>query len=117
MGKTTKKKGLSLQSDIERLMFACGDVSNPLPETAAALESILVEYIVDISHQAALIAHTSGRSKIKVDDIQFALRKDPIKLGRLNELIALQKDILKAKKAFDDKFGTANAANKKVSFK
>jgi len=36
-----------------------------------------------------------------VDDFKFALRKDPKKLGRVTELLALDKDIKKKRKAFE----------------
>ena len=53
-------------------------------------------------HEAAKMATHAKRNKIKVDDFKFALRKDPIKLGRLEELLALSKEIAEARKQFDE---------------
>lgn len=41
--------------------------------------------------EAARIA--GNRNKVKVDDFKFALRDDPKKLGRVEELLVLQKMI------------------------
>ena len=41
--------------------------------------------------------------RVKVDDFKFALRKDAKKLGRVEELMALQKEIADARKLFDEK--------------
>lgn len=58
-------------------------------------------FIIETCHAAAQCAATSHRAKIKVDDFKFALRKDPKKLGRVTELLAMDKDIRKKRKAFD----------------
>lgn len=45
----------------------------------------------------------SASQKVKVDDFKFALRRDGKKLGRVEELLVMQKEIAQAKKLFDDK--------------
>lgn len=62
-------------------------------------------FIIETCHSAALCAHISHRAKIKVDDFKFALRKDPKKLGRVTELLTMDKSIKNARKAFDDQEG------------
>ena len=59
---------------------------------------------------AAQATSTSGGERlpyhyrrVKVDDFKFALRKDTKKLGRVEELMALQKEITDARKLFDEK--------------
>lgn len=52
-------------------------------------------------HEAAAFAKTTRRQKIKVEDFKFVLRRDPIKHGRVLELLNLQKIIQDAKKQFD----------------
>jgi len=49
--------------------------------------------------EAARIA--APRHKLKVDDFKIALRNDPRKLGRVEELLYLQKVIADARKQFD----------------
>lgn len=69
-----------------------GHASTPLTQDS---------FIIETCHAAALCAAYSHRAKIKVDDFKFALRKDPKKLGRVTELLALDKDIKKKRKAFE----------------
>lgn len=54
-------------------------------------------------HDAARMASQARRNKIKVDDFKFALRRDPKKLGRVEELLVMAKVIADARKQFDDK--------------
>ncbi|KAG5358139.1 Transcription initiation factor TFIID subunit 13 [Yarrowia sp. B02] len=103
---TRKRKRTNLfVNDIKPLLYAFGDVSEPYPETVAALEDILTDYIVDTCHEAAKMAEIAGRQKIKVDDFKFLLRNDPRKLGRAEELLVLQKEFVEARKAFDSTEG------------
>ena len=52
-------------------------------------------------HSAAQYASYSRRQKIKVDDFRFALRRDPNKLGRVQELLRMERELKEARKAFD----------------
>jgi transcription initiation factor TFIID subunit 13 len=51
-------------------------------------------------HEADLHSRTAGRSKIKVDDFQFALRHDARKLGRIVELLEVNRQIQKKRSMF-----------------
>ncbi|KAF3924328.1 hypothetical protein ABW21_db0208800 [Orbilia brochopaga] len=59
-------------------------------------------------HEAAKSASHARRNKIKVDDFKFALRRDPRKLGRVEELLAMTKVIQDARKQFDETGSTIN---------
>ncbi|KAF2840680.1 TFIID-18kDa-domain-containing protein [Patellaria atrata CBS 101060] len=88
-------------SDLEAYLVAFGDERNPLPETVKCLDEIITDYIIEGCHEAAAVASYSRRSKIKVEDFKHALRRDPPKLGRVSELLALDKEIKKKRKAFE----------------
>lgn len=60
-----------------------------------------LSFIIETCHEAAASASYSRRSKIKVDDFKFVLRRDPEKLGRVTELLTLDKEIKRKRKAFD----------------
>ncbi|ODQ65829.1 TFIID-18kDa-domain-containing protein [Nadsonia fulvescens var. elongata DSM 6958] len=106
MDHTRKRKRSNLfTNDLKTLLYAFGDVANPYAETVSTLEDILMEYIIDMCHEAARIAKTANRQKIKVDDFKFVLRNDPKKLGRIEELLSLQKEIAEARKTFDNSEG------------
>ena len=94
-----RQKGQQFASaDLEAYLAAFGDDFNPLPETVKTLDEIVTDYIIETCHSAAQCAAYSHRQKIKVDDFKFALRKDPKKLGRVTELLQMDKDIKRARK-------------------
>ncbi|OLL22205.1 NADH-ubiquinone oxidoreductase 19 subunit, mitochondrial, partial [Neolecta irregularis DAH-3] len=88
-------------SPVRNLMYAFGDENPPAADTVAILEDIVLDYLNEMCLEAARIA--GPRNKIKVDDFKFALRKDPRKLGRVEELLSMQKLINEARKQFDEK--------------
>lgn len=90
------------------LLLAYGDPSphpsirqEPLPETVRVLDEIVTDFILEMCHGAAQYASYARRQKIKVDDFKFALRRDPSKLGRVQELLRLERLLKEARKAFD----------------
>ena len=84
--------------ELEAYLTAFGDDDSPLPETVKVLDEIVTDFIIETCHAAAECAAYSHRQKIKVDDFKFALRKDPIKLGRVTELLQMEKDLKNAKR-------------------
>lgn len=84
------------------LLYAYGDVPQPLPQTVQCLDELVSSYLVDICNAAYQSAKNSQRNKLKIEDFKFALRNDPIKLGRAEELIATNKLITEAKKQFNE---------------
>ncbi|KAK0580987.1 hypothetical protein LWI29_008482 [Acer saccharum] len=96
---SSKRKRGVFQKDLQRMMYGFGDDANPLPETVALVEDIVVEYVTDLSHNALDIGSTRG--KLSVEDFLYQIRKDFPKLKRCTELLAMQKDLDKAKKAFE----------------
>ncbi|KAL0648970.1 hypothetical protein Bca4012_091660 [Brassica carinata] len=72
---------------------------DPLPETVALVEDIVVEYVTDLTHKAQEIGTKRGR--LLVDDFLYLIRKDLPKLNRCRELLAMQEELKQARKAFD----------------
>lgn len=104
MSKKLKKTNL-FSKDVSSLLYAYGDVAQPLPETVQCLDELVSGYLVDVCSAAYKTAQSSKRSKVKLEDFKFAIRRDPIKLGRAEELIATNKLITEAKRQFS---GTDN---------
>ncbi|KAI5285745.1 Transcription initiation factor TFIID subunit 13 [Ascosphaera aggregata] len=99
---------LNFGSELRLLLHAYGDPSphssfpqEPLPETLRCLDEIVTDFIIETCHSAAQGASYARRQKIKVDDFRFALRKDPVKLGRVQELFRLERELKEARRAFD----------------
>ncbi|KAF3907343.1 hypothetical protein ABW20_dc0109739 [Dactylellina cionopaga] len=120
--------------DLKVIMYAFGDDFQPFTESVNTLDEIVTEYvsplaplnlyavltfnsligrlldryIIEMCHEAAKSASHARRNKIKVDDFKFALRRDPSKLGRVEELLAMTKVIQDARKQFDETGSTIN---------
>lgn len=99
MSRKLKKKNL-FSKDIASLLYAYGDSPQPLPETVQCIDELVSAYLSDICISAYRCAQTVHRTKIKVEDFKFVLRKDPVKLGRAEELIMMNKVIADARKQF-----------------
>ncbi|GEQ71260.1 hypothetical protein JCM33374_g4941 [Metschnikowia sp. JCM 33374] len=85
-----------------------GDGPVSLDSTINCLEDCLVEFLTDLSQESLQFARMHGRSRIKVDDVPFALRNDPPKLGRMDYIRESLAKIEKAKKLYDTNNVTAN---------
>lgn len=86
--------------------------SNPVGYLADA-----ASFIIETCHEAALCASYSRRAKIKVDDFKFILRKDPVKLGRVTELLNKEKEIKSQRKVFavdDEQIGKDETLKEEV---
>ncbi|KAL5341707.1 transcription initiation factor IID, 18kD subunit-domain-containing protein [Aspergillus crustosus] len=123
--RAARHKGqMNFASELRLLLLAYGDPaphpsfpSEPLPETVRVLDEIVTDFVLEMCHGAAQYANYSRRQKIKVDDFRFALRRDPNKLGRVQELLRMERELKEARKAFDqndDQVGNLkDAASKK----
>ncbi|KAK8556898.1 hypothetical protein V6N13_064886 [Hibiscus sabdariffa] len=101
-----RKRGV-FQKDLQHMMYGFGDDPNPLPETVALVEDIVVEYVTDLAHKAQDIG--SKRGKLSVEDFLYLIRKDLPKLNRCTELLSMQEELKQARKAFEvdeEKLGT-----------
>ena len=84
------------------LLHGHGDVEAPLPETVRVLDEILTDFMQSVAFEAARAAHYSGRQKIKYEDFEFAFRKNPVFLGKVQEVFEKQKEIKKAREILRD---------------
>lgn len=101
-------------SDLEAYLVAFGDDRDPLPETVKVLDEIVTDFIIETCHEAAACASYSRRAKIKVDDFKFMLRRDPKKLGRVTDLLNLEKEFKAKRKAFDTDEGVLGKEGEKT---
>lgn len=80
------------------------------------IDEIVTEFIQGVSFEAARIARAGGRQKVKYEDFQFAMRKNPFYLGKAAENKELRESIEKQRKMFHEEEYTkedsgASAAN------
>lgn len=84
------------------LLYGHGDVGQPLPETIRVLDEVLSDFVQGVAFEANRAAHHAGRQKIKAEDFQFAFRKNPAFLGKIQEVLEKKADIDSARKIFKD---------------
>ena len=100
---------------MKAFLYAFGDDQDPLPETVRVLDEIVTDFIIETCHQAARSATYSNRQKIKVDDFKFAIRNNPAMLGRVQELLGMDKELREARKQFDVPEGKAGLEKSKLA--
>lgn len=83
------------------MLYAFGDDKNPLDETVRVLDEIATDFLIETCHTAAKSAEYSGRTKIKLDDFKFAIRRDELLTGRQKELLGADK-LLKDARRIED---------------
>ncbi|CCG82701.1 Transcription factor TFIID complex subunit Taf13 [Taphrina deformans PYCC 5710] len=98
-GRPTIKKSNLFAKDLKSMMYAFGD-EDPTQDSINVMEDILTDFITELCTEAGRVA--GPRQKVKVDDFKFVLRNDPKKLGRVEELLSLQKEIQQSRKLFDE---------------
>ncbi|OZJ03296.1 hypothetical protein BZG36_02277 [Bifiguratus adelaidae] len=93
------RKGMFVK-DLKLLMYGFGDGEVPVADTLAVMDDIVVDYITEMCLQAANVAEK--RNKVKVEDFQFLLRRDPKKLARVEELLYMNQVLSKARQVIMD---------------
>lgn len=110
------------------MMYGFGDDQNPYTESVDLLEDLVIEYITEMTHRAMEIGRTG---RVQVEDIVFlgecnffhkkfevykkinfshiliyyflfSVRKDPRKYVRVKDLLTMNEELKKARKAFDE---------------
>lgn len=93
-----RKRGL-FSKDLRLMMYGFGDDPDPMPETVSLVEDILLDYITDTIHKAQDVAVRRG--KLATEDVMFLVRKDARKFARVKELLAMNEELKRARKAFE----------------
>ncbi|KAI9796071.1 MAG: hypothetical protein M1825_000877 [Sarcosagium campestre] len=100
---STKNKNEHFTKELTALLYALGSPLPQAPATIAALDSIVTSFIVSTCLDAAAYAGHQRRAKIKVDDFRWAVRRHGLMLGRIKELLEMDRLLKRERKAFDEK--------------
>ncbi|XP_057727475.1 transcription initiation factor TFIID subunit 13-like [Arachis stenosperma] len=92
-----RKRGV-FQKELQHMMYGFGDDPNPLPESVALTEDIVVE-CHGMVHKAQDIG--SQRGKLSVEDFLFLILQDLPKLNRCTELLSMNEELKQARKVFE----------------
>ncbi|KAI5854524.1 TFIID-18kDa-domain-containing protein [Durotheca rogersii] len=87
--------------EVSALLYAYGDVQHPLPETVRVLDEMVTEFLEGVCFEASRHAQVAGRQKLKFDDFEFALRRNPQYLGKVKSMIEKRQKIKEMRRTFD----------------
>ena len=85
--------------ELRCMLYGYGDDRNPYTETVDFLEDVVIQFIIDTTHKAMEIGR---HGRVQVEDIIFLVRKHPRMYARVRELLTMNEELKKARKAFDD---------------
>ncbi|XP_072500322.1 transcription initiation factor TFIID subunit 13 isoform X1 [Notamacropus eugenii] len=91
--------GVSTCSLVRCMMYGFGDDQNPYTESVDILEDLVIEFITEMTHKAMSIGR---QGRVQVEDIVFLIRKDPRKFARVKDLLTMNEELKRARKAFDE---------------
>lgn len=84
--------------ELRCMMYGFGDDRNPYTETVELLEDLVLKYITETTRKAIEVGKSG---KITVDDVMYLVRRDPRKHTRVKELLLMNEELKKSRKAFD----------------
>ncbi|CAL3967518.1 hypothetical protein PZA11_003801 [Diplocarpon coronariae] len=87
--------------ELQHFLYAHGDAHDSLESTKRVFDELLTDFVTELCFEAHRSASLSGRQKIKLDDIKFACRKNPMYLGKIEETVHKKDEIDKARKLLD----------------
>ena len=97
--RTSAERKRMFSKELRLTLFGYGDDQNPYTETVDFLEDLVLEFITSMTCKAMDIGRTG---RVQVEDIIFLIRKDPRMYARVRELLTMNEELKKARKAFDE---------------
>ncbi|XP_013883653.1 transcription initiation factor TFIID subunit 13 [Austrofundulus limnaeus] len=85
--------------ELRCMMYGFGDDQNPYTESVDILEDLVIEFITEMTHKSMSIGR---QGRVQVEDIVFLIRKDPRKFARVKDLLTMNEELKRARKAFDE---------------
>lgn len=97
-GSNEGKRKRLFTKEIRCMLYGFGDEQVPYTETVEMLDDLLIQYITDMTVKAM---NVGKKGRVSVEDIVYLIRKDPKKYARVKELLTMNEELKKARKAFD----------------
>ncbi|CAB4055132.1 TAF13 [Lepeophtheirus salmonis] len=85
--------------ELRCMLYGYGDDLNSYTEVVDFLEDLVLEFISELTHKALEIGRVG---KVQVEDIIFLVRKQPKMYARVKQLLIMNEELKKARKAFDE---------------
>jgi transcription initiation factor TFIID subunit 13 len=93
------KRKRIFSKELRCMMYGFGDDQNPYTESVDMLEDLVIGYITEVICKAMDVGK-SGR--VVVEDIMYLVKSDPKKYARVKDLLSMNEELKKARKAFDE---------------
>ena len=93
------KRERLFSKELRCMMYGFGDDQNPYTESVDILEDLVIEFITEMTHKAMSVGR---QGQVQVEDIVFLIRKDPRKFARVKDLLTMNEELKRARKAFDE---------------
>ncbi len=81
------------------MMYGFGDDQNPYTESVDLLEDLVLDFITEMTLKAMEVGRPG---RVQVEDMIFLIRKDSRKYARVKDLLMMNEELKKARKAFDE---------------
>ena len=94
-----KRRKRLFTRDLRPMMYGFGDAPQTLPSTVDLMEEMVLEYIVGITQRAGELGRKRGR--FRTEDLIFLVRKDPKRYARIEELLYMNEELKRARRAFE----------------
>ena len=85
--------------DLRALMYGFGDDLYPRPDTLDLVEECLMEELARTMDK--VLQKTPKGGKYRTEDLLEVLRRDVRKHGRMEELLYMNEELIRVRKAFD----------------
>ncbi len=83
------------------MLYGFGDVSAPRQDTVELVENCMLAYLGSVLDQAYPPTQRQRGTRLKPDDLIHVLRRDLKKHGRAEELLFMNEELKRVRKAFD----------------
>ncbi|XP_033635274.1 transcription initiation factor TFIID subunit 13-like [Asterias rubens] len=97
-GEGGKKKRM-FSKELRCMMYGFGDDQNPYTESVDLLEDLVLDFITEMTLKAMEVGRPG---RVQVEDMIFLIRKDSRKYARVKDLLMMNEELKKARKAFDE---------------
>ena len=98
-GEPAPKRKRLFTKELKLMLHGFGDHSSPYVETVDAVEDMAVQFVQEMTLKAMQVGKPG---KVHAEDIIFLIRKDPKKYARVKDLLTMNEELKKARRAFEE---------------
>ncbi|KAL8601846.1 Transcription initiation factor TFIID subunit 13 [Nucella lapillus] len=92
-----EKRKTMFSKELRCMLYGFGDDHNPFTEFVDLLEDMVVNYIAEMTKEAMVLGRPG---RVEVENILYLIHREPTKYSRVKELLTMNEELRKARKAF-----------------